>query len=236
MVMVKLTWGDTYENDQKHGLYGSQPFVAGRGSVNDRRKYHWPKRRWPKMIKSVFFLSRSQAESFARKQQPRPFAMISITDPDSKPANIARTHQGLLRFQFDDVYEEVKDCKAGQIPDLLPDDLPLIIHGEEWVDANHAKRILEFIKNISNREGDLDLVVHCEGGISRSAAIAAFVADKYSATLEMVSRDASGANRRLTRLLRKVDAGEPLDCRLEFDKPSGPGFGSRKHIASMGWA
>ncbi|HEY6438307.1 MAG TPA: protein-tyrosine phosphatase family protein, partial [Ignavibacteriaceae bacterium] len=131
------------------------------------------------MIASVFFLSRSQAESYSRKKQPRPFAIISITDTGSKPANIPRTHQGLIRLEFEDLYEEVYgECKVGQIPDMLPDSLPLIVNGEEWPDANHAKKILSFIETVSKKEQEMDLVVHCEGGISRSAAVAQFVADR----------------------------------------------------------
>jgi predicted protein tyrosine phosphatase len=99
------------------------------------------------MLELIFSTSRAGAEAFAWRE---PFAVISITDPGSKPVSFEQS-KPLARcdLQFWDVVDGVES-------DLF--------------DAAMARRALEFVERECG-EATL-LVVHCEAGISRSTAMA----------------------------------------------------------------
>lgn len=81
-----------------------------------------------------------------------PFILISITDPDSREAEIKSNPVDILRLSF-------HDLDKGEI-----DNPKYILFNED-----DAKKILEFVK-----KHDVSLcIVHCEAGISRSAGVAA---------------------------------------------------------------
>lgn len=102
-------------------------------------------------------LSREDAAIFVH---PRPFVVISITDPGSVPAEFVpcEHRRAVLRMEFHDL-------------DAVPDGLngkDLVIYGRE-----HARRVLEFVEE--HRSVDL-ILIHCEAGLSRSAGLAAAIA------------------------------------------------------------
>ena len=79
------------------------------------------------------------------------FSLISIGDPGQED-EFAKVHPGRLRLEFDDV--------------------------EDYVDASYvmfdwhkANQLIAWLKE----QGEQDIVVHCEGGISRSAGVAKFM-------------------------------------------------------------
>lgn len=86
-----------------------------------------------------------------------PRIVISITDPSSPEANIKdmKNIVDVLRLQFHDF------------------DRP--VSGYIQFDDTHANQIVDFIKKHKDFP---DLIVHCEAGISRSAAVAAAIS-KY---------------------------------------------------------
>lgn len=158
---------------------------------------------------SVRFLSRQQAEAL----QPAPGTlMISISTPGDAPARLKEGYQAVLRLAFDDLYEEVLGISPGALPDDTPEG------GVRWKVyalpvAGHARAICEFLA----RYAPAPVIVRCDAGISRSAAVAQFVAGRYDATILNNNPDTSCANRRLLRLLNKVDRGAPLDIRTAPD-------------------
>jgi predicted protein tyrosine phosphatase len=98
------------------------------------------------MLELIFSTSRAGAEAFAWRE---PFAVISITDPGSRPVRFVRsTPLARCDLQFWDVVDG----------------------SSEVFDAAMARRALAFVR----REcGDATLLlVHCEAGISRSTAMA----------------------------------------------------------------
>jgi len=115
----------------------------------------------------VVYVSRATVENIDWRVGKQP-VLISITENPLDPVNIKPVWDQVLRMYFDDinfyrVSEEHHDNLQKQF----------ICFNEK-----HAKEILEFIHKI---EGQWDIfVVHCEAGISRSAAVAKFIAEKYN--------------------------------------------------------
>jgi predicted protein tyrosine phosphatase len=93
-------------------------------------------------------------------EYPSKYVVVSITDPSSKPAYVHR-HAGLgavLRLQFDDVTAEFGPGGKYQ---AITDD--------------QADKICNFVKKIHPHVDQV--IVHCEAGISRSAAVAATLSE-----------------------------------------------------------
>ncbi len=92
--------------------------------------------------------------------------LISITDPGD-PARLPDGWAGVLRLEFDDIAPPfpvlIRDGNKHR--DLVPFDEPM------------ATQVLEFVGGVSQ---DVNrVIVHCNAGISRSAAVARFLADYY---------------------------------------------------------
>lgn len=118
------------------------------------------------MITSTAFLSRKNAEQVQYDLRNNSTSLISIVspDPDTKPVDFQHgVWSAVLYLQFHDV--DPKGCS------------------EEWKaqyvlfgDAQ-AKTIITFLDERAKQ--DLRVWAHCEGGISRSAAVAKFIAERY---------------------------------------------------------
>jgi len=155
------------------------------------------------MIGDIVFLSEKQAIAY---RSLRPTIGISIFNSDAEPPKLNHTrYAGLIRLQFDDSSEETLGIDG--IPDLVngwQNGRRIILNGNELCDFNDARKIFTFLQHHANQETKVDLMVHCEAGISRSAAVAQFAALQFGGTVMNTNRDTSGANKRLLRLLNKV--------------------------------
>lgn len=133
------------------------------------------------MIKSVCFLPRYVVEDLELNDQ---HAVISITDNGQKNANIKGTitSSNILRVNFLDIEKEIVHEKFQQ--DYL-------------FDKNKAQKIVEFVTQL-HTEKTLShvrhIIVHCEAGVSRSAAVALFVHHFTNCQFKMLSQ-ANLANR-----------------------------------------
>jgi predicted protein tyrosine phosphatase len=107
-------------------------------------------------INHVFFASRELAESLAGNPY---MAVISITDPGTPEARLDPQFQHLLRLSFYDAIPA--DEYMPPLPGLF--------------DRNHAKRIDSFVSKLHRAPFEISVMVHCEYGISRSAAVALFI-------------------------------------------------------------
>ena len=85
------------------------------------------------------------------------WAVVSITNTGDKPANLSSNWKRVLPLQFDDV------------------DGPH--EGSVEMSASHAREIVRFVREVAPRVEVL--LVHCHAGLSRSAAVAKFVADEF---------------------------------------------------------
>lgn len=124
-------------------------------------------------------------------------ACISITDPGARPARIW-THQlrdsclKLRRLQFHDVNPTIEDNSYGVYRAMTQD---------------YALKVVDFLKEC---QGQVDLLaVHCEAGISRSAAVAAACAKILGQNYDIFFQRPYQANLHCYELVLSA-AGMPL--------------------------
>ncbi|MBX9346026.1 hypothetical protein K5M36_02895 [Chromobacterium vaccinii] len=113
-------------------------------------------------IRQIIALSRQDAERLPRLPS---VAFISITAPGRPPARL-NGFAHILRLSFDDV-------------DFLNPELSMkarkrLVH---VFDAEHAQAIWTFVDSLP--AGVSSVVVHCEGGYSRSCAVALAIHRRY---------------------------------------------------------
>lgn len=157
------------------------------------------------MLKTVRFVSQLLMEHHIKPSKD--LAVISITDPGSVPASFRDAEfNSALRLQFDDLYEELINEPVGSIPDVNFNEEKLLWHGFQLPDLMHAQKIVNFLRVVECQH----VVVHCHAGISRSAAVAQFIADQYGAKLIEEHGDTLMMNQRMFRLLNKVHCDEEV--------------------------
>jgi hypothetical protein len=108
------------------------------------------------MIRSVDFISRLKAESLPARND---LAVISITEPEADPAVLACHEDRILRLVFHDIDPGAETATCWTL--FYP---------------SHADQVIRFVRQIHADPQEFDLVIHCRAGISRSAALALFVA------------------------------------------------------------
>lgn len=108
------------------------------------------------MLQTVDFWPRLRAEAFPFTAR---HAVVSITDPGQTPANIVGTST-LLRLSFFDLVEDIGH------PDFPPEKLFV---------PQKARALREFIAAVQQASRIDTCIVHCEAGVSRSAAVALVV-------------------------------------------------------------
>ena len=87
------------------------------------------------------------------------WAILSITEPDWYPAKLKDGWHDILRLEFHDI-------------DLYTE--PYVLFNQQ-----QARDIIRFVRNC--HEGRIvGIVVHCKAGISRSAAVAKWIAQNYN--------------------------------------------------------
>ena len=116
-------------------------------------------------ISHVRFTSRKLAESL----EGNPYmAVISITDPTTPEARLDPLFRHVLRLSFFDA------VPADEYQPALPG----------LFDRNMARSISGFVEELHAAPFEMTVMVHCEYGVSRSAAVALFVEAFSGAPLE----------------------------------------------------
>lgn len=158
------------------------------------------------MLKSVEFMSLKAMRALLPNEA---VAVISIHD--SSTIRDLPTFDGfldVLRLNMLDVCEE----HMGQAPGTWAGEPSLAQHSEYCgIDENyapalsHAKAIRAFFDNLHAHTEELDLVVHCSAGISRSAAVAGWASERFGVKLyDRAGKGLGEANPRITRLLSSL--------------------------------
>lgn len=136
----------------------------------------------PSSSRHVFALSRADAERLPLVPNT---AIISITTPANGPA-ILREFEHLIRLSFEDV-----DLLSPELSDRAKAKL------ERSFTTHHAQLILDFVTDLPNEIRTI--VVHCEGGFSRSCAVASALHKLFGYTVEQ--QRLSQANRSVIAVL-----------------------------------
>lgn len=147
------------------------------------------------MYQRVRFLSRPAAEAAPASADA---VVVSLIDPGTPPPQLGTAWCDVLQLAFFDADDDLVDAAVGQ--------------GLRVCEADDARRILAFLDQWHERlDGPGDVIVHCEQGISRSAAVAKFCARRYGVDFPW---DYPFANRRVLRLLHEA-AGMAFDAEAE---------------------
>jgi len=141
----------------------------------------------PAQRRKVFALSRAEAESLPRLPTT---AVISITAPERPSANLDG-FEHLLRLSFADV-----DHLGTELSARARDKVSRPFTAEQ------AKQVLSFVTGLP--PGILSIVAHCEGGYSRSCAVAYMLNELYGYTVEL--ERLRNANPSVIKMLRKAAA------------------------------
>lgn len=144
------------------------------------------------MICSVDFISQIEAEIHSGAPLQSDIALISIATPGARPPTLPHFLER-LSLEFDDVEDNQE---------------PWVAFGDE-----HAKAILEFVARIHSQEKAWRCIVHCKAGISRSAAVALYVAEVTGSQF-LRRKEAGEANLRVLRVLDEASG-------LRLARPSG---------------
>lgn len=116
------------------------------------------------VISTVEYLSAKEATAFT---PALPTVAISIRSPERPEVSLSHDLVDVLRLQFHDV---------------LPGDFS---RPEAMVfSKGHAQDIVKFISKHRRSDKQVHLLVHCESGISRSAAVAVFAASECDLPLK----------------------------------------------------
>lgn len=105
------------------------------------------------MINSVRFWPRLYTEQMDFTND---FIIISITDPKQNLAKLKLNEENILRVQFLDITEDLLEPRWAN----------------SLFTSQQAEEIAYFISQKHNEKKNYQLIVHCEAGVSRSAAIA----------------------------------------------------------------
>jgi predicted protein tyrosine phosphatase len=139
------------------------------------------------MLKKVMFVSRPEAEKMPGWGDG---AIISITEPDAGEAALMEGWHAVHRVVF-------HDTEPGKVNRITV----AVVMTEA-----HAIDIARFVRTVAPDVNTI--VVHCKGGISRSAAVAKWIAEaynlpfdhRYSSFNKHVHRLLVNANQRILRM------------------------------------
>lgn len=137
------------------------------------------------MISSIEYTSRRDIE---RRQPAADTVVLSIRGFDERPPRLARGWGDVLSMQFDDV---VPGEGFGCEEPMTPDD---------------ARRISAWIGHWAQARQPVKLLIHCNAGVSRSAAVALWASHALRRPVQGVEGDGRDANPHVRSLLAQVAA------------------------------
>lgn len=142
-------------------------------------------------ILSVDFISKKLAEKLSVDDMT---AVISISDSKVFQARLA-PHKKILQLAFHDILQEIEGS---------------------WVlfDEKLGKQLITFVENLHNDSSAYQLLVHCRAGVSRSAAVALYVA--AATNCDFPRRESTAqANTHVLKVLESLSG-------LRLERPAGP--------------
>ena len=160
------------------------------------------------MLRSIRFLPLAD---FRELRPANDGVVISILDESesSKWRPKLAGWRSALALTFVDASDENHRIGVAGWGDELTDDEARALSpwpGERLCTMNDARRIVAFVNDHRYSPELLDLIVHCQAGISRSAAVVLWASTASGKPVELVAeRTTEYANQRLLRMLRRAD-------------------------------
>jgi predicted protein tyrosine phosphatase len=156
------------------------------------------------MFSEVLFLSIDQFKKVAPDKNTVVISILDRSENLRRPKNLCE-FRDYLTLHFEDTYEELKltSDKWADEPSEYEHSHYCQGIGERVVTLTDAKLMLNFMDLWQSSADKLTLIVHCFGGISRSAAVAIFASFRYGAPI-IGHNDGRYANPRVLRLLDKA--------------------------------
>jgi len=177
--------------------------AANIAQLNRDNRFSYP---YAPMLKSVEFMSLKSIKSLPPLAG---VAVISICDSASvRDLPTFAGFMDVLRLNMLDVCEEHAGLEPGawtDEPSLEQDSEYCGIPDNFAPSTSHARAICTFVDDLQGRIDEIDLVVHCSAGVSRSAAVALCTSERLGITLlDNAGVGVSEANPRIARLLRSL--------------------------------
>jgi predicted protein tyrosine phosphatase len=158
------------------------------------------------MLNSVSFMSLA---AFMEIPSRPDLAVISIRDYSlSRKLPSFEGYRFVLPVHMLDVAEEHLRLPPGTWPDepTASQHLQYCEAPDDYAPSlSHARAIQKFLVELHADASAFDVVVHCSQGVSRSAAVASWAADRFGIPLmDPAGQGLEEANPRLRRLLREL--------------------------------
>ncbi|MBW0169666.1 MAG: dual specificity protein phosphatase family protein [Hydrogenophaga sp.] len=158
------------------------------------------------MLKEVLFMGVREASKLEPGSDTVIISILDQFEEHNRPDHLHRFKDDLILY-FVDTFE-----KPGEPdwPDQMSEEEHKVIckHDEEKApELIDAQRIVEFINRHHASPEQVRLVVHCHGGVSRSAAVAKWVGEFSAVPLLQLGdgvHELNGANPRVLRMLVKA--------------------------------
>lgn len=158
------------------------------------------------MLKEVLFMGVREASKLEPRSDTVIISILDQFEEHNRPDHLHRFKDHLILY-FVDTFE-----KPGEPdwPDQMSEEEHKVIckyDEEKAPELIDAQRIVEFIKKHHTSAEQVRLVVHCHGGVSRSAAVVKWVGEIYRAPMPQLGdgiHNLGGANPRVLRLLAKA--------------------------------
>lgn len=148
-------------------------------------------------------------------------ALISIRDPKSPKPRLRCKFGDVLELEFHDFtlpedemrekFSTVTAAEAGMDADLTDWEKGIAERGYIWPKPEHAKQIADFIR----KNSDKTILVHCEAGVSRSAAVCSVLHDLGWEYRQARAHGLTHANNYIVRMLRAELTKELEDAHEE---------------------
>jgi predicted protein tyrosine phosphatase len=169
-------------------------------------------------LRSVSAISLEKARGLRPKADTLLISILGRQEAHTRRRPVLSGWRSVLLMEFEDASEEAVMAKPGSWP-LEPtdedNDQILGRHRGQVPSMRHARQIVEFLKSHHGSGEDLNLIVHCYAGVSRSVMVASKVCDwcGLESTKDLENR-LEYANKRLGRLLEVARAECDLDAVL----------------------
>lgn len=158
------------------------------------------------MIEDIVFLSVDQMKRVRPCTNTVVVSILDLSEAQYRPRLAG--FRSVLVLNFEDTYEETKLAAPGSWPDEPTDAEHARFcqgRGERIPTLTDARKIVDFLFRHHCSDEPLKLVVHCYGGVSRSAAVAAWASERFLVPIgNRDMRSTEYANKRLLRLMDKA--------------------------------